>query len=166
MNRMNFLIVSVVCFALNAPSQEKPKLASREEVLKEIEVFAKSPVSAEGKAAAWTIVRFAQENEDVLINISPKVLPWANTNKEYKYSETLLAAYLAGNVKSQLHGRARADDPYAGIQQVLKTYAQLREFDKTLDIPEVQKFVDLEKKNELKKYLDQAVKKTEKDPSK
>jgi hypothetical protein len=166
MRRLNALLIAAVLLPTGALSQEKPKLPSREEVLKAVEIFAKSPLSAQGKAAAASIARFAQESDDVTVVVSPKAVPWLESAKPPKFSETLLAAYLAGNVKSQLERQTNANDSYAGVQQVLKTYAQLKEADKTLDIPELQKLVDLEAKKQLRKYVDDALKKEERKPTK
>jgi hypothetical protein len=151
-----------MCLATNALSRETPTLVSQADVLEAIDIFAKSPVSEQGKAAAAIIAKFAEESDDVTILISQNVVTWLENDNPPKFSETLLTAYLAGNVKSQLERRTMANDSYAGIQQVLKTYAQLKEIDKTLYIPEVQKLVDLEAKKELEKYVDEALKKNEK----
>lgn len=166
MNPLNSLLIAAVLLPTSALSQEEPKLASRDEVLKAVEVFAKSPLSAEAKSAAATIVMFAQESVDVTVVVSQVAVPWLGGGKPPKFSETLLAAYVAGNIKSQLESRTNANDAYAGVQQVLKTYAQLKESDKELDIPEVQKLVDLEAKKQLKKYLDDAQKEQDKKPTK
>jgi hypothetical protein len=157
-------VASTVAFvrsSTSALSQEKPTLPSRAEVLKGIEDFAKTPLSVEGRAAAAMIVTFADKSDAVTVVVSPSVVPWIHSAKPPKVSETLLAAYFAGNVKSQLQGQRNANDSYAGVQQVLKTYAQLKEADKTLDIPDIQKFVELEAKKQLKKYVDDALKKDE-----
>jgi len=166
MKALHALLIVTVLLTTSALSQEKPKLPSRQDLLKAVESFSNAPLSARGKAAAATIVRFAEESHDVVIVISPKVVPWIGGDEQRKFSETLLAAYLAGNVKSQLERRTKANDSYAGIQQVLKTYAQLKEADKTLKIPEIQKFIDLEAKQQLKQYVDDALRKDEKEPAK
>lgn len=166
MNALNAILIAVVLLSTTLLAQEKPKLPSRDEVLKAVEVFIKAPVSAQARDAAATITTFAQKSDDVTIVVSMKAVPWFERDKPPKFSGTLLAAFLAGNIKSQLERRTNADDSYAGVQQVLKTYSQLKEADKTLDIPEVQKLADLEAKKQLKKYLDNVVKAEEKKPAK
>ena len=156
------LVVAALLFSASANAHDQPDTPTREEALKAIADFAQSPASKEGKAAAATIVTFAEDSEDVLVRISPAALPWVGEGKNYKFGPILLAAYVAGNVESQLNSGKKGNDSYAGIQQVMKTYAQLKKTDKTLSIPEIQKFIDLEAKGELKKYLEDALKKEEK----
>ena len=151
MKTFNVLFAAIVFLGTTSLAQEKSKLPSKEEVLKAVEIFVKSPLSADGKVAAGTIAKFAEESHDVAVTISPRVTPWVASGKPSKFSDTLLAAYIVGNVQSQLERRIKGNDSYAGIQQVMKTYAQLKKSDKTLEIPEIQKFVDLERKKELKK---------------
>jgi hypothetical protein len=157
------LLIAAVLFPACALSQEK--LPSREEMLKTIESFAKNPRSAEARGAASTIMDFCEKSPDVRITISRKIVPWLSGKPKFNES-ILLAAYVAGNVKSQLDRQTYTNDSYAGLQQVLKTYAQLKETDKTLDMPDVQKLVDLEAKNQLKNYVDEALKEGKKDPAK
>ncbi len=156
------LAATIALSSGSALSQEAPKLPSRAEVLKSIEDFVKSPVSTEGDAAASLIVKFAEKSDAVTVVVSPSVVPWIHNAKPPKFSLTLLSAYFAGNVGSQLRSGRKGNDSYAGVQQVMKTYAQLKEVDKTLDIPEIRRFLELEAKKELKKYLDEALEKDEK----
>ena len=165
MNTLSAFLIVVAVLTTSAVAQEKAKpVPSRNEVLRAVEVFVNSPLSAEGKAAAATIANFAEESEDITIVVSSKVVTWLESANPARF--TLFAAYVVGNVKSQLEHRSNADDPYAGLQQVLKTYAQLKSVDKNLRIPEVEKFVDLEAKKQLKQYVEDALKKGDTRPAK
>src|SRR5437899_12799484 len=102
MKTLNVLLTSTLLLTITALSQDWSKLPSRNEVLKAIEVFANSPLSPEGKEAAATVAKFAEDSHDVSVFISPGVAPWFGSGEPPKHSETLLAAYVAGNVRSQL----------------------------------------------------------------
>ena len=113
---------------------------SREEVLKSIAVFQKEPSSPGGFAAASTIQAFARHSEAVHISLSKAVIPWMKgpDASDADTRKMLLAAYLAGNVEAQLKSGKAADDPYAGWEQVLATYAQLLHINSAAKIPEVE----------------------------
>lgn len=158
-------ISSVVALLVAAPliAQQKTKPPTRAEVLKAIEVFVQTPTTPAGQSAAETISRFADESDDVTVVLGPAYVPWVEVDKPHKHAETLLAAYAAGNIKSQLDRKTDVNDSYAGLVQVLKTYKQLQAADKTLKIVEVEFFVDLDAKKQLKKYVDDSIKLAEKD---
>jgi hypothetical protein len=89
-------------------------------------------VTGEAVDAAKVIVNFAEQSEDVQISISPKTVPWLKEKwglepqEEQSLHSMLLAAYLAGNIKSQLASGKPADDPYAGWVFVCRGYKQFR----------------------------------------
>lgn len=159
MKALGLLLVAFLCLAHAAVAQGANKPISGEEVLKAIQVFSRSPQSEEGRLAASTITRYANASDDVAVSLTPEIVPWFGIPKPPKHSGTLLAAFIAGNVKSQVEKKTKGDDSHAGLQQVIKTYAQLKESDKSYSVPEVEKFVELESKGELKKYVEDAAKK-------
>jgi hypothetical protein len=58
---------------------------------------------------------------------------------------TLTAAFLVGNVDAQLLRGDKKDDPYAGLLRMIDTYRQMQRKNVKLKIPEVEKFIDMEK---------------------
>jgi hypothetical protein len=67
---------------------------------------------------------------------------------------TLLAAFIVGNVESQLlRGLKNRDDAYAGDVQMIQTYRQLQAKNPRLKIPALEKMAEMERRGELKRYL-------------
>jgi len=82
--------------------------------------------------AARLIANFAKESQDVQMSITLGTVPWLKEKWELEpglektIHSMLLAAYIAGNAKSQLAAGKPADDPYAGWIFVCRAYAQFR----------------------------------------
>jgi hypothetical protein len=152
MKKISCCIAAIIVLAtLQAAKSEC--IVTHDAVLKEILIFSRAPLTEDGRGAAAVIVRFAQESEHVTITLSSAVTPWIGGKQEYKYSEILLAAYIAGNLKSQLERGKNEDDPHAGLVQVFKTYAQLKEADGKFKVPEIDKLMELHSENKLEEYL-------------
>ena len=133
---------------------DDPKaVPSKPDVKAAIERFLASPGPGDD---AKMINQFAQNSNDVMVGMSYQVLPWAAHKPEYKYSGALLTAFVAGNVKSQLDSGKNGDDPYAGVLGVIKAYEVLQKRDNTLKIPEIDEQIAMEKKGELKAWVDKA----------
>jgi hypothetical protein len=65
----------------------------------------------------------------------------------------LLDAFVVGNVDSQFLHNEKKDDPYAGVSEVIQVYRQMQKQNSALSVPEIENFIDLEKRSELKKYI-------------
>ena len=63
--------------------------------------------------------------------------------------DALMRGSLAGNLRPQLKENVRMNHPYDGLQQMLKTYAQLKEADKTLKIAKLEELAAMEAKGRL-----------------
>jgi hypothetical protein len=133
------------------------KTVSRDEVLKAIAVFQADPSSRQGADAAGTIFAFAKTNDAVRISLSHAVAPWMKKNDapDADTRGMLLAAYVAGNLNSQLKSGKSHDDVYAGWQQVLATYAKLLAINPAAKISEVEQLKDKEAEGRLQAYADQ-----------
>jgi hypothetical protein len=66
---------------------------------------------------------------------------------------TLLAAFIVGNLDSQLSHGTKGEDGYAGDLQLIKTYRQLQQKNRTLKIAAIEKMAAMEERGELKRYL-------------
>jgi hypothetical protein len=128
--------------AADPPAQPAPQTITKDIVRKAIAVFRQEPASENGKAAASTILHFAQESPDVEVTMSHTALPWLSVRPVPKYSNTLLAAYIAGSVRSQLDSGANKNDPVAGAEQVIETYLLLKKAEPDFLIAEVEKLID------------------------
>jgi hypothetical protein len=124
-------------------------------VRKSIAVFRKDPTSDLARAAAALVVKFSRDSPDILIVFSPKNYPISElTAASEEEQSTLLAAFIVGNVDSQLSRGSKAkDDPYAGDLQLIRTYRQLQQRNRKLKLPAIEKMSEMERRGELKHYL-------------
>jgi hypothetical protein len=125
---------------------------SRREVLAAIAVIEKDVTSADALKAAVTVTRFGKESEAVLITVGPETLPWVQPDapeSEATVRAMLMAAYFAGDIKSQLERRRAEDDPYRGWLAVIKAYRQIRQKQPEVMIPEVEELVKKEQAGTL-----------------
>jgi hypothetical protein len=105
---------------------------SKQEVLDAIGVMEKGIASPEAIAAAKTIVIYAQVSDDVMVNIGEEQLPWLAEKWEMdeprlrSCQSLLMAAFVAGNIKSQLKNQKAEDDTYAGWLFTIDAYRRLR----------------------------------------
>ena len=129
---------------------------SKSEARQAIAVLEKSVLSANAAEAAATITRFADESEEVLIVVGPETMPWVqdSAGPDAKIRELLTAAYVAGDVKSQLAKKRPDDDPYSGWLFVIKAYKEIRSKRPRVSIPEVEELMAKDKDGTLKKEAD------------
>jgi hypothetical protein len=126
--RRTFLAVSLLAFAGSALAATP----SRHEVLVAISVLEKNVTGQDAIDAAKTIVVYAQDSEDVVVDIGPGQLPWVSEQwgldkaRELECQSMLLAAFVAGNVKSQLKNERAEDDTYSGWVFAIDAYNRLR----------------------------------------
>jgi hypothetical protein len=105
---------------------------SKHDVLQAISVLEKSVSGPEASEAAKTIVVFAQLSDDVVVDIGPEQLPWLSENfgletgVEAEFHSVLLAAFVAGNIKSQIKNDKVEDDTYSGWLFAIQTYRRLQ----------------------------------------
>ena len=81
------------------------------------------------------IVEFAESSEDVSIVFDPAVAVWMNGESEYAGAPLVLCAYIAGSLRAQHETHIWRDDPYSGLQQVVRVYARLKAKDAKLALP-------------------------------
>ena len=81
----------------------------------------------------------------------------SNQKENYDERSTLLLAFIVGNVEEQWARRQAKDNSYAGVLQVIATYRQLQKTNPLLRIPEVDQLTDLQKRGELRKYIENAM---------
>lgn len=109
-----------------------PQAPSKHDVLQAISVMEKNVSSPEATEAAKTIVIYAQVSDDVLVDIGPEQLPWLDEDwgldkeREQGCKSLLLAAFVAGDVKSQIKNDKAEDDTYSGWIFAIDTYNRLR----------------------------------------
>jgi hypothetical protein len=105
---------------------------SRQDVLGAITILERNATSPEAVTAAKTIVNYAQDSDDVMVDIGPDQIPWVeerwglDKERELSYQSILLAAFVAGNVRSQIKNERAEDDTYSGWIFAIRTYDRLR----------------------------------------
>ena len=148
-------LAALILLAAVLPSrgQQSDDKVTKEVALKSIATFREDPESERAHVAAAIIVRFARESPDVEVTAGKRYLPWMDTQPIPKASSILLAAYIAGSVRSQLESGQAKNDPLAGEEQVIETYRKLQQTNPDLRIEAVEKLIELQKQGKLKEYL-------------
>ena len=126
---------------------------TRREVLAAIAVLEKDVTSSDALKAAETVTRFGKESETVLITIGTETMPWVQPDPpepEVPVRAMLMAAYFAGDIKSQLQKRQPVDDPYSGWLATITAYRQIRKKQPEMVIPEVEELIKKEQTGTLK----------------
>lgn len=139
----------------DAPASKREKAPIPEETAWEaIKDFKADPLGAADRGAAATIIDFTEASQAVAVSIGPKSVPWLHKKQVDRRPSVLLAAYVAGNIESQLNRRVKEDDPYAGVLQAIATYRQLQQNDPDYRVDELEALTQLEKDGRLKAHLE------------
>jgi hypothetical protein len=144
------LFIALACGAAAAPPSKK-------EVLVAISVLEKNITSPEAPDAAKTVVIYAQESDDVMVDIGKDQLPWvAETWGLDKVSEQanqslLLAAFVAGNIRSQIKNDKAEDDTYSGWIFAIDAYKRLR-IKASFHSPAIESLMKMEDEGTLLKH--------------
>jgi hypothetical protein len=147
-------LIFLAAVVLPLRGQQSDDKVTKEVALKSIATFREDPESERAHAAALLVVRFAKESPDVKVTAGKRYLPWMDTQPIPKPSSILLAAYIAGSVRSQLESGKAKNDPLAGEEQVIETYQKLQRTNPDLRIEAVEKLIELQKQGKLKEYLE------------
>jgi len=146
-----FFALSVASASLVAAPKQT---ITKEAAFNAIMMFRADPLSDDGRQAGGVVMLFVEQSHDVLVTLSSKTLSFlSNKSLPEKYRATLLAAFVVGNTDSQLLRHQKKDDSYAGVLQLIESYRQMQKKDPKLRVTEVEKFIELQKRGELKKYV-------------
>jgi hypothetical protein len=105
---------------------------SKQQALDAISVLEKNLTGPQATQAAKTVVVYAQLSDDVMVDIGPEQLPWAteewglDKDRELSLHSLLVAAFVAGDVKTQLKNEKAEDDTYSGWLFALAAYHRLK----------------------------------------
>ena len=154
MKRFSFPVLCLFLATLTIDAEEK-LVITKDLVRKAIAHFRADPTSEMGRAAQSVVVKFSHDSPDILIVFKPKNYPIGEfKSASQSEQEALLAAFIVGNVDSQLRpGHARKEDSYADDLQLIRTYRQLQHENPKLKLPAIEKMAELETRGELKAYL-------------
>ncbi|TGL63213.1 hypothetical protein [Leptospira sarikeiensis] len=121
-----------------------------ESILKLIHIVEKKPVDQSSQRVYDQIIQYAIESKSVQIVVSPKLLPWFTRDTDYKL--ILFGSFIAGNIKPQLISGIKGDDSYSGILNLIKTYEEIRKFNESFYMIEIDRLIELEKDGRLRDY--------------
>ncbi len=154
---MKFLVsifLVAVAFATTAHAAPPKQAITHEMVFNAIMIFRVDPLSEDARQAGGLVMEFTEQSHDVVVKISQKTLPFlSNKSLPEKYKAMLLAAFVVGNVDSQLLRHQKKDDSYAGMVQMIESYRQMQRKNPNLRIAEVEKFIQMQNRGELKAYV-------------
>lgn len=138
-----------------APAPPRPIVIGKQGARRAVDVLRLEPNSQRGREAAALVMKFAETNPDVEVTISEKALPWLKTKTglQQRHISTLVAAYVAGNIRTQIDRDKKADDPASGVEQVIETYQLLQLEEPGLKNPEIEKFIDMKRAGQLRAYF-------------
>ena len=101
--RKTSLALSIIIFvAFHSRAAEPEVLVTKKMARNAITVFRQDALSPRGRAAGEVVRRFAEKDESVVVQITPKVVPFINDLKVMQEDRTLLLdAFVVGNVDAQ-----------------------------------------------------------------
>lgn len=135
--------------------KDSPKIVvTNEQILKVIALFRQDPAKAIDQGAGRLILDFAEASPDVEIKVTTEVMPWMGDSKpDPKQSSVMLAAFFAGEIKSQLESHTTKDDAMAGVLQMIETYQQMKKVDPAFHFDAVEKWITLQSQGKLKEAI-------------
>jgi hypothetical protein len=150
------MIASALAFMVVAATGVTPpkQTITKEMVLDAIMTFRVDPLSDDARQAGALVMLFTDQSHDVIVKLRDKTLPFLlNKSLPEKHRLTLLEAFVVGNVDSQLLRHQTKDDSYAGVLQMIDSYRQMQHKNPKLRIKEVERFIDMQSRGELKAYV-------------
>ena len=150
---MTLRTIGLLLILLLGVARATAERVTRHEVLAAIAVLEKDVTSADALRAAEVVTRFGKESDAVLITIGTETMPWVQLDTpetEAPVRALLMAAYFAGDIKSQLEKRRPVDDPYSGWLATITAYRQIRKKQPGMVIPEVEELIKKEQTGTLK----------------
>ena len=155
--RLAHALTLTLCLVL-APRLAHGALPTEQEVRAAIDAIEKDPVAAAKADHIKTVMTFAEESPDVMIMLDRELLPtWADNTDPH--APLLNAAFVAGNVKSQLDRKTNKDDSYAGLQMMFKAYHAIQASEKDYKVEAIDRLEALDKEGKLKEKVEQVQKK-------
>jgi hypothetical protein len=146
------VLFAVLVLAVVRAEDKKPAV-SEKQFRRARALLLEDPLADESRELARAILIFTMETPAAAVVLGQEELQW--TIKDEKRGLLLLAAYLAGNVESQLNSGVKRNDRYAGLLALFRVYRALQEKDKEFKIAAVDELLKLHRQDELVKHLQQ-----------
>lgn len=109
------------------------------------------PLNKSARDWSRLVMLYTLQTSDAVVILGRDELRWIDSDG--KYGTVLLAAYLSGNIQSQLNSGVKRNDRYAGLLSLFRAYRALRENDKDFKIPQVDDLLSLQQEDRLLKHL-------------
>ena len=123
------ILVSSILFSIGVSgAEEKIDLAklSPQTVLRAISRFQSEPLKAKSNGILSIIINFADESQNVYIEVNSGYMPWLKQKKNINNTDILLVSFVAGNMRPQLINKEKKDHPVEGMIFMLRIYNKLR----------------------------------------
>lgn len=134
----------------------KPLRVSEKEFQRAALALLDDPSQAAAKDQAKKIILFTMETPQAAVVFGSEELIWFGTDSLGKNDQRdmlMAAAYMAGNVQSQLNSGVVRNDRYAGLLSMFKVYRSLQAKDKAFKIAAVDEVVKLHADDKLLKHV-------------
>ncbi len=151
---MKFWVLSLsLVFAVTAFGVDPAEPITKEKIFNAMLAFRANPISPSGHAAGGLVMRFVDQSHDVVVNLNPKTLPFLSDQSiPPRLRNTLVAAFVIGNVDSQLLRNEKKNDSYAGLLQVIDTYKQIQQKNPRFRVFDIEQLIEMQKNGTLKEY--------------
>lgn len=127
MSRCILLVHTIIAVAsTDALAQGKPAVVTPKQFRQHSRAFMQDPFSKEKKHERG-IMLFAIQSKAVTVMLTKQDLPMFGTDA--KYRGKLMAAFIAGNIESQLRTGVKRNNRYAGILHLLQMHRFIQKKD-------------------------------------
>ena len=148
----SLLMLSGVCALAATTSAPVPQVITQEQALAAWYRFRQAPEQQLREAP--TFLKFMQRGT-VHTVLRSDLLFWMYQPYPQDVQAVLYAAYMGGNLDSQLRGKRQGDDAEAGISAALDAWAQLKPTHPKLDIKQLDQWAEARRKGQLASALAQ-----------
>jgi hypothetical protein len=147
--RQAALALTLLCFGASpmAWSQEAP--TAEVTATQALAAYARFAAAPEHNLKEAPIFLKYMQSGAVHAVLNANLLFWMYRPFPQDIQAVLYAAYMGGNLHSQLATRKQGDDPHAGMEAAVKAYAELKKTHADLNIAEFEKLLDAQRKGAL-----------------
>jgi hypothetical protein len=117
-------------------------------------LLSNDPLSKSARDWSRLILLYALQTKDAMVVLDKTELAWVGLGEaDPQQSLLLVAAYAAGNIRSQLNSGVKRNDRYSGLLTLFRVYRALREKNDKFKIAEVDELLDLHRDDKLVQHL-------------
>lgn len=126
---------------------------SDNELAQALTLYEAEPLSPRGADAAVTAMNYAAQSPRIEVVFFEEATPWIINDAAGNPTSELMAAFVVGNVKAQLSSGRMGTDSYAGSLEVIRVYNIFQAKRPDFRMPDVERFITMEKEHKLKAFL-------------